>query len=90
LQNFYIPAETWNEAKANPNWLNASPTEDIKQQKNGTQQRQYAIDTWGSRGSRQWKMEANAFNAVCIWFLKIEQNARKLKLGIVFNLLSSS
>ena len=83
LQNFYVPATNWQEAKTPPDWLKIIPFEKIEKQANGLQQWQYAIDTWGSKGSKQWKIEANAFNAVCYWFPEDRLSCAKAKLGIV-------
>jgi membrane protease YdiL (CAAX protease family) len=68
FQNYHVPAKTWEEARVNPHWFQSVPSGEIAQQIDGTRQWQYAIDMWGSTGSRHWKKEANAFNAVCVWF----------------------
>ena len=83
LQNFHAPATTWDEAKVQPKWFRTYILDQIQRQKDGIEQWQYAIDTWGSKGSRQWKIEANAFNAVCIWFPQDRKACAKARLGIV-------
>lgn len=83
LHNFHFAAGTWEEAKVNPNWLESFPLEEIERQPDGMQQWQYAIDKWGSKGSRRWKKEANAFNAVCFWFPGDRTACAKAKRGIV-------
>lgn len=83
LQNFHAAATKWEEAKVQPKWFQAYPLDQIERQGNGTEQWQYAIDTWGSKGSRQWKIEANAFNAVCTWFPQDRKACAKAKLGII-------
>ena len=82
LQNFYIPAKTWSEAKIKPKWLKSNPPKQIERQNNGSEQWQYAIDTWGSKGSKKWKMEVNAFEAVCFWFPEDETSCAKARLSI--------
>lgn len=81
--NLHTPAATWEEAKTAPKWMRTSPSEETEKQENGMEQWQYAIDTWGTAGSRQWKKEANAFNAVCDWFPDDREACAKAKLGIV-------
>jgi len=83
LQNIHFPAANWDEAKMHPVWFKSSPLTEIEKQKDGMQQWQYAIDTWGSKGSRNWKREANAFNSVCIWFPEDRTACAKARLGIV-------
>jgi uncharacterized protein len=83
LQNIHSPATNWNEAQIHPGWLTSSPSTELKRQKDGMQQWKYAIDTWGSKGSRNWKKEANAFNGVCTWFPEDGLACAKAKLGIV-------
>jgi membrane protease YdiL (CAAX protease family) len=83
LGNLHKPAENWNEAVKEPEWLNSSLSHDIDRQQNGIQQWQYAIDTWGSKGSKQWKKEIKAFNAVCTWFPEDRKACAKARLGIV-------
>lgn len=83
LQNFHSTASTWHEAEVPPKWFKAHPAGEIERRKNGMEQWQYAIDTWGSKGSRRWKIEANAFNAVCTWFPQDRKACAKARLGIV-------
>ncbi len=82
LQNFHMPAATWEEARRAPPWL-ASPPDEIERKTDGAAQRQYAIETWGSEGFRQWKKEAAAFNAVCAWFPEERAACAQAKVGIV-------
>ena len=63
--------------------LKSIPPNYIERQEDGEQQRQYAIDTWGSQGSRRWKLEANAFNAVTVWFPEDKTVCARTKLGKV-------
>jgi membrane protease YdiL (CAAX protease family) len=81
--NLHTPAKTWSQAATDPDWLDLSTFEDIHRLENGLQQWQYAIETWGSMGSRQWKREAKAFEAVCHWFPEDRQACAKARLGIV-------
>ncbi len=83
LQNIHSPATSWNEAKTHPGWLRSYPSAETERQKDGMQQWKYAIDTWGSKGSKNWKKEANAFNSVCTWFPDDRLACAKAKLGIV-------
>jgi len=83
LHNFHIAASTMEEARKDPTWLLSNPPSYIKKQKTGMDQWQYAINSWGSKGTRQWKKEANAFHAVLIWFPKDQKACAKAKLGIV-------
>lgn len=81
--DFHVPSKDWNEAMKNPDWFDANPIEEVKRQENGMDQWQYAIDTWGSKGSKQWKEEINAFNAVCTYHPDDREACTKAKLGIV-------
>lgn len=83
LQNYHIPASTMEEARKDPAWLLSNPPSYIQMQKNGMDQWQYTINTWGSKGTRQWKKEANAFHSVSIWFPEDQRACAKAKLGIV-------
>ncbi|MBI5025714.1 MAG: CPBP family intramembrane metalloprotease [Nitrospirae bacterium] len=83
VQNLHTPAQDWNEAMKRPEWFESSPPSYVERKKDGMQQWQYAIDTWGSGGSKQWKKEVNAFNAVCFWFPEDSTACAKAKLGIV-------
>lgn len=83
LQNFHMPASTWEEAARPPAWLASAPPAWIEKKEDGMKQRQYAIDTWGSQGSKQWKKEANALQAVCAWFPEDRAACAKAKAGLV-------
>lgn len=82
LQNYHVPAATWEAAGKDPEWIMPDDPE-IPMQENGFEQWQYAINTWGSNGSRHWKKEASAFRSVCIYFPKDRTSCAKAKLGIV-------
>jgi membrane protease YdiL (CAAX protease family) len=64
--NYHIPAHTWEEAQQPPVWLNR--LDGVEPQSDAMSQWQYAIDQWGSKGSRRWKREASGFAAVCKWY----------------------
>jgi membrane protease YdiL (CAAX protease family) len=83
LENFHGSSTTWDEAEVPPKWFETDPPYHIQRKKDGIEQWQYAIDTWGSKGSRQWKIEANAFNAVCTWFPEDRKACAKARLGII-------
>jgi membrane protease YdiL (CAAX protease family) len=83
LQNFHMPASTWEEAERSPAWMESAPPAWIEKKEDGMKQRQYAIDTWGSQGSKAWKKEANALQAVCIWFPEERAACAKAKTGII-------
>lgn len=83
LQNFHLPASTWEEAARPPAWLASAPPAWVEKKEDGMKQRQYAIDTWGSQGSRAWKKEANALQAVCVWFPEERAACAKAKTGLV-------
>ena len=82
LHNIHFPACDWSEAGIPPGWYRFEPDPRIEKQEDGTKQRQYAIDTWGSLGKRQWKREVNAFEAVCYWFPDNKEACAKARLGI--------
>lgn len=82
FQNYHTPATDWNEAKIKPSWFMSYPSEKIERQSDGMKQWQYAIDKWGSKGSRRWKMEVNAFDAVETFFPGDRTACAKAKLGI--------
>jgi len=83
IQNYHAPAKDWTEAHKRPSWFLETPSGEIEHQSDGMKQWQYAIDKWGSKGSRQWKNEANAFQAVCFWFPNDRLACSKARLGIV-------
>jgi membrane protease YdiL (CAAX protease family) len=83
LQNFHLPAATWEAAAVAPPWLESSPPGWIEKKGDGTGQRQYAIERWGSQGSKEWKKEANAFKAVCAWFPEERAACAKAGTGVV-------
>lgn len=83
LQNFHMPAATWEEAARPPTWLTSTPPAWIEKKEDAMQQRQYAIDTWGSKGAKQWKKEANALRAVCAWFPEERAACAKAKNGVI-------
>ncbi len=82
MQNYHVPAATWEESRTDPAWM-LPDSPDIPLQKNGTDQWQYAVDTWGSKGSRQWKKEASAFRSVCLQFPEDRTACAKAKLGVI-------
>ena len=79
--NYHVPAHTWEEAKQPPPWLNT--LDDVERQGSAIQQWEYAIDRWGSKGSRRWKKEAAAFKAVGEWYPEERLACAKSELGIV-------
>ena len=81
--NLHMPAANWSQAADPPKWLDLSTFEDIERQDDAMQQWQYAIDTWGSLGSRHWKREVKAFEAVRHWFPDDRTACAKARLGIV-------
>lgn len=83
LQNFHMPASTWEEAERPPAWLASAPPAWIEKKENAAAQRQYAIDTWGSPGSKAWKKEAVALQVVCVWFPEDREGCAKAKSGVV-------
>jgi membrane protease YdiL (CAAX protease family) len=78
--NLHTAAATWEEARTPPGWLNR--LQGVERQEDGARQWQYAIDTWGSKGSREWKKEANGFVAVCRWFPEERTACAKARLGV--------
>ena len=82
LHNIHFSASDWTEAAIPPAWYRFEPDSRIEKQEDGAKQRQYAIDTWGSVGKRQWKREVNAFEAVCYWFPEDKEACAKARLGI--------
>jgi tetratricopeptide (TPR) repeat protein len=81
--NLHSVAESFEEAAKNPYWLASEPPRYVERKATGNEQWKYAIDTWGSRGTKQWKKEANAFQAVSLWFPDDRTSAAKAKLGLV-------
>ncbi len=82
LQNFHSPAYTWSEALKRPEWFNTQPAPIIENKERGYKQLEYAINQWGSKGARKWKMAINALNAVCEWFPEDEKACSNAKLQI--------
>jgi hypothetical protein len=82
--NLHSPAKDWFEAMSDPKWLDISTFERVEHKADGLEQWQYAIDTWGSLGSRQWKHEVKAFEAVCHWFPEDRVACAKARLSIVW------
>lgn len=89
FQNYHVPAKTWEEARTSPRWLKPHFSEEIERQDNSLKQWQYAIDKWGTRGSRQWKKEANGFYAVCSLFPEDRIACAKARVSIVSVYLTS-
>ncbi len=83
FQNAHNPALDWEEAASKPAWLNSESFARIEKQASGEEQWQYAIDTWGSKGARRWKIEIAAFEAVCRWFPEDREPCAKARLGII-------
>ncbi len=83
LQNFHSVSKSWEEARQNPSWLLSTTPAYVERRATGIEQWEYTIDTWGSRGLRKWKMEANAFKAIPIWFPEDRKASAKATLGIV-------
>ena len=81
--NLHPVAKSFEEAAHNPYWLVSSPPEYIERKATGYDQLKYAMDTWGSSGTKQWKKEANAFQAVSFWFPDDRVSAAKAKLGLI-------
>jgi membrane protease YdiL (CAAX protease family) len=81
--NLHSVANSFEEATKNPNWLASEPPQYVERKSTGNEQWKYAIDTWGSRGTKQWKKEANAFQAVSLWFPDDRTSVAKAKLGLV-------
>ncbi len=42
----------------------------------------YAISNWGSKGSKEWKKETNAFKAVSLWFPEDREACAKALNGM--------
>jgi membrane protease YdiL (CAAX protease family) len=82
LQNYHVAASTMEEARIDPTWVSSSPPSYVIKQENGMAQWQYAIKSWGSKGSGQWKKEINAFKSVIFWFPGDQQAGAKARLGI--------
>jgi len=83
IMNYHTPAQNWEQARINPSWLSDTPPAYIQKQESGKQQCQYAVETWGSQGMRLWKKEANAFNAIQVWFPEDGQACAQAKIGLV-------
>ena len=66
--NFHLPAKNNEQAQTNPQWLNSISIEEMERQDDGELQRQYIIDTYGSKGKRLWKKEIAAFEKLIEWF----------------------
>ncbi|MCK4911126.1 MAG: CPBP family intramembrane metalloprotease [Thermodesulfovibrionales bacterium] len=83
IVNFHMPAKDFNDAMVNPKWFKVSPSSEIERKPTGIEQWEYAINEWGSKGSREWKKEVNAFNAVFFYHDYDTVACAKAKLGIV-------
>ncbi len=83
VSNLHTPAGNREQALSRPEWLLASPPEYVEQKENGEEQIDYAVETWGSRGSKRWKKEANAFMAISEWFPEDELSSIKAMSGLV-------
>jgi membrane protease YdiL (CAAX protease family) len=83
VANLHPVAKSFEEAANNPYWLVSSPQKYVEHKATGNEQWKYAIDTWGSKGKKHWKKEANAFQAVSGWFPDDRISSAKAKLGLV-------
>ena len=88
VMNYHVPAQNWEEAKTNPEWLCDEPPAYVERMNSGEEQRLYAIGTWGSQGRRLWKKEANVFNSIPVWFPEDKEACAKAKIGMVYIYLS--
>jgi membrane protease YdiL (CAAX protease family) len=62
--NSHQPAADWEEARTDPSWLDEqSVTGLLESQPVEGDLRTWAIDTWGTRGSRLWKVEMAALDS---------------------------
>jgi hypothetical protein len=69
VQNYHVPAATWEEAERPPIWLQNEPTPDvIEKRSDAHMQYIHAVSTYGAEGSRQWKRAANGLQAVWTYF----------------------
>ncbi|MCG8632505.1 MAG: CPBP family glutamic-type intramembrane protease [Desulfobacterales bacterium] len=80
--NLHSPAVSRDDALNRPEWLLNSPPEYVEQKETGQAQFDYAKETWGSRGNKLWKKEANAFMAIPLWFPEDELSSGKAELGL--------
>ncbi len=83
IQNYHSPASNWSEAQTKPSWIPNTYVTNIERKDNGLEQVQYAINTWGSKGSKQWKREAIAFDAVLQYFPEDRLACAKACSGMV-------
>jgi len=81
--NLYRPAATWEQTRQRPAWLTDEAIAAAPDFGTAEELRQYAIETWGSRGARRWKKEVAGFEAVCARFPEDKQTCAKARLGIV-------
>jgi len=81
ILNSHTPARTWEEAQQPPEWLGAHVGL-VEKQATAQEQRRYAINVWGSRGLRMWKVEVHAFEAVCQWFPDDREPCAQARAGI--------
>ncbi len=83
FQNHHVPAATWAEAKTSPVWLLSADREKIERQQDGMAQLNYAVATWGHKGSKQWKKLAVAYAAVPYYFPHDRAACANANLGLV-------
>lgn len=75
LQNFHMPAATWEEAERPPAWLASAPPAWIDKKENAAAQRQYAIDTWGAKGPKRGRKRPSRCRRSASGFPKIARRA---------------
>ncbi len=83
FQNYHAPAATWAEAKTSPVWLLHTDREKIERQQDGAGQLDYAVATWGDKGSKHWKKQAVAYSAVSYYFPQDRTACAKAQLGMI-------
>jgi tetratricopeptide (TPR) repeat protein len=83
INNFHMPADNWKEAAEKPKWHAPYRLMNIEVKENGVKQWEYAIGTWGNKGSRQWKRQIIALEAVSEYFPDDRVACARAQLGIV-------
>lgn len=84
LQNHHRPAENWLEAKTQPEWFARMSRDEtgIDSKYNADVEVVLAINQWGSKGTKQWKKEAIAFDAILHVFPNDRHACARAKLGL--------
>jgi membrane protease YdiL (CAAX protease family) len=83
IQNYHVPAATWEEAARSPAWLQTiSSTDVVEKRSDAHMQYTHAVSRYGAEGTRQWKLAANGLQAVWTYFPDDEVSGARARVEL--------